>query len=111
MTIKRSDLRHIIGVSSQPGILTYAGSLHYHALVPLEGYGRAMSRALTDPQSLQYKPPYEPLKRHIVQLMAQRGVTCHEEQVFITSGAQQALDVLSRLLLNPGGPVLLEEVV
>ncbi len=111
MTLKRSVLRQMIAVVSRPGILSFAGGLPDPALFPLEGYGRAMSRALTDPQSLQYKPPYEPLKRHIVQLMAQRGVTCREEQVFITSGAQQALDVLSRLLLNPGGPVLLEEVV
>jgi 2-aminoadipate transaminase len=43
--------------------------------------------------------------------MAQRGVECAEEQIFLTTGAQQALDVLTRLLLDNGGQVMLEEIV
>ena len=46
-----------------------------------------------DPSALQYGPPYEPLKQHIVRLMAERGVTCHPGQVFLTTGAQQGLKV------------------
>jgi 2-aminoadipate transaminase len=47
---------------------------------------------------------------HIAALMTQRGVSCRREQVFVTTGAQQALDVLTRLLLDPGGAVILEEI-
>ncbi|HUM67924.1 MAG TPA: PLP-dependent aminotransferase family protein, partial [Chloroflexota bacterium] len=43
--------------------------------------------------------------------MALRGVTCTEEQIFLTTGAQQGLDVLARLLLDPGGEVMFEELV
>ena len=66
-----------------------------HALFPTAEYSHALARVLaTDARALQYNPPFQPLKAHIVQLMAQRGVTCAEDQVFITTGAQQGLDIL-----------------
>src|SRR5436305_540627 len=55
--------------------------------------------------------PFQPLKRRIVELMALRGVRCTEEQIFLTSGAQQGMDLLGRLLLPPGGQVLLERAI
>jgi 2-aminoadipate transaminase len=109
---QRSVLRQMIAVVSQPGILSFAGGLPAPELFPQQEYAEALSKVLGhDNRALQYGPPYEPLKEHIVALMKQRGVNCSAEQVFITTGAQQALDVLARVLLNPGGPVLLEEIV
>jgi 2-aminoadipate transaminase len=111
-TMSRSVLRQMLAVVSQPGILSFAGGLPAPELFPTAEYAQAVAHVLaTDPCALQYGPPYQPLKRHIVQLMAQRGVTCTEEQIFLTTGAQQGLHVLTRLLLNPGGAVILEEVV
>lgn len=102
----------MIAVVSQPGILSFAGGLPALELFPQQEYAEALGHVLEqDSRALQYGPPYEPLKEHIVALMAQRGVSCSAEQVFVTTGAQQALDVLARVLLNPGGPVLLEEIV
>lgn len=111
-TMQRSMLRQMIAVVGQPGILSFAGGLPAPELFPVEDYTAALARVLsTDRGSLQYGPPYLPLKHHIVGLMAQRGVTCRPEQVFLTTGAQQALAVLSRLLLDNGGEVLLEGLV
>ncbi len=111
-TMSRSVLRQMIAVVSQPGILSFAGGLPDPELFPTQAFAEAMAQVLaTDGLALQYRPPFPPLKRHIVNLMAQRGVTCTEEQVFITTGAQQGLNVLARLLLNPGGQVMLEEIV
>lgn len=110
--LRRSVLRQMISVVSQPGILSLAGGLPDPALFPTAGYAAALQTVLEeDPKALQYNPPVAALKRHIAALMAERGVTCSEEQVFITTGAQQGLDLLTRLLLNPGDDVLLEEVV
>lgn len=110
--MSRSVLRQMIAVVSRPGILSFAGGLPDPALFPAQEYAAALSRVLADdPKALQYSPPFTPLKQHIVQLMAQRGVACTEEQIFLLTGAQQGLYVLSRLLLNPGSDVLLEEVV
>lgn len=111
-TMNRSVLRQMIAIVSRPGILSFAGGLPDPDLFPRADFAAAMNQVLaTDKFCLQYRPPLPALKEHIVHLMAQRGVTCSLEQVFLTTGAQQGLDVLARLLLNPGGEVLLEEVV
>lgn len=110
--MQRSVLRQMIAVVSRPGILSFAGGLPDPALFPAADYGAALSHVLlTDPKALQYGMPFAPLKQHIVQLMAQRGVACTESQIFLTTGAQQGLDVLARLLLDQGAQVMFEEVV
>ena len=110
--MKRSMLRQMIGVVSQPGILSFAGGLPAPDLFPAAEYSAALTEVLAkDRGALQYGPPYQPLKRHIVNLMAMRGVHCSEDQVFLTTGAQQGLDILTCLLLDHGGQVMLEEIV
>ncbi|MBA3533411.1 MAG: PLP-dependent aminotransferase family protein [Ardenticatenales bacterium] len=111
-TMKRSVLRDMIAVVSRPGILSLAGGLPAPELFPTDAFAQAASHVLaTDPRALQYSPPFPALKAHIVDLVAQRGVSCTKNEVFITTGAQQGLDVLARLFLNPGGQVLVEETV
>ena len=111
-TMERSVLRQMIGVVSRPGVLSFAGGLPAAEHFPREAYAAALARVLAeDENALQYGPPFAPLRRHIVNLMRARGVTCSREQIFITTGAQQALDVLTRLLLNPGGQVIVEQIV
>ncbi|MDP9120027.1 MAG: PLP-dependent aminotransferase family protein [Acidobacteriota bacterium] len=96
----------------RPGILSFAVGLPASELFPVEALARAHAALLpSDPEALQYGVPYVGLKAEIVKLMALRGVDCRPEQVFLTSGAQQAMDLLARLLLDPGGQVLLEETV
>lgn len=111
-TMQRSVLRQMIAVVSQPGVLSFAGGLPDPSLFPRAEYAQALAEVLAEDElALQYRPPLPALQGAIVKLMAQRGVSCSEEQIFITTGAQQGLDVLSRLLLDPGGEVILEEVV
>ncbi|MBK7919489.1 MAG: PLP-dependent aminotransferase family protein [Chloroflexi bacterium] len=111
-TMSRSVLRQMIAITARPGILSFAGGLPDPALFPTADYAQALQTVLAaDPKALQYGPPLEALKVHIVGLMAERGVQVTPEQVFLTTGAQQGLDILTRLFLNPGGEVLLEEIV
>lgn len=111
-TMSRSVLRQMLAVVSRPGILSFAGGLPAPELFPTADYATAVAQVLaTDDKALQYGPPFAPLKDHIVQLMAQRGVACSPEQIFLTTGAQQGLDILASLLLNPGGQVLFEKVI
>lgn len=110
--MQRSVLRQMVAVAAQPGVLSFAGGLPDPALFPRAEYAVAMAHVLaTDVLALQYRPPFAPLKQHVVELMAQRGVTCSPEQVFLTTGAQQGFDVLTRFLLNQGGQIILEEIV
>ena len=111
-TMQRSVLRRMLAVVSRPGILSFAGGLPAPDLFPTADYAAALAQVLAEDRgALQYGPPFAPLKRHIVELMAQRGVVCDEAQVFLTTGAQQALDILTRLLLDSGGQVMMEEIV
>jgi 2-aminoadipate transaminase len=110
--MRQSTLREMLAMASRPGVLSFAVGLPAMTLFPVEGLSRAAAQLLaTDRQSLQYGIPYPPLKAQIVELMRLRGVTCRPEQIFLTSGSQQGMDLLARLLLAPGGRVMLEETV
>ncbi|RKH52290.1 PLP-dependent aminotransferase family protein [Corallococcus llansteffanensis] len=96
----------------RPGILSLALGLPAPSLFPSAGLADAAARVMAEePLALQYRPTLEPLRRQVVALMALRGVTCVPEQVFLTAGGQQGMSLLTRLLLDPGGTVLLEDRV
>jgi 2-aminoadipate transaminase len=101
----------MLTVASRPEILSFALGLPAPEFFPTELYAEAVARVLsTDPAALQYGPPFRPLKRHIRELMKQRGVACTEEQIFLTTGAQQGMNLLAHLLLDHGGRILTEEL-
>ena len=69
--LKHSALQDMLVDGSRPGILSLALGLPAAELFPVEEYSEAVSYVLrTDPRALQYGPPYGPLKKHIVALMA-----------------------------------------
>lgn len=112
-TIKRSALQDMLVACARPDVLSFALGLPAGEFFPTGDYARAVAHVLSndDGRALQYGPPFRPLKRHVVELMRLRGVECREEQVFLTSGAQQGVNLLTRLLLEKGGQVLTEEMV
>jgi 2-aminoadipate transaminase len=108
----QSTIQQLLAIATQPGILSFALGLPAEGLFPSTAYARAAASVLaTQPHALQYGMPSEPIKQSIVQLMAQRGVVCSSEQVFLTTGAQQGMSLLSRLLLDSYAPVLVEETI
>lgn len=83
-------------------------------LFPVELWARVAARVIRRaPRSLYGQGStagYLPLRRAIVEYIGgSRGVRCSPEQVIITSGAQQALDLIARFLLDPGDPVWMED--
>lgn len=109
--IKRSALQDMLVASARPEILSFALGLPAPEFFPAADYSEAVAHVLaSDARALQYGPPFRPLKQHVVRLMAERGVQCREEQVFLTSGAQQGVNLLARLLLEPGSKVIVEEM-
>ena len=109
---KQSRLREILALANRPGVLSFAVGLPAVELFPIASLTAAHSRVLpAHPESLQYGVPHRPLRRQIAALMARRGVDCSEDQVFLTAGAQQAMSLLVRLFLDPGGMALVEETV
>jgi len=102
-----SALQTMLSVGTRPGTISFALGLPAPEFFPSEAYGRAAAAVLAeDPRALQYSPPCAPLQAHVAALMAQRGVACAPEQVFLTTGAQQGISLLARLLLEPGGEII-----
>ncbi len=109
--VAQSTLREILALSSRPGLLSFALGMPAAKLFPAPGCARAAGRVLAEsPNALQYGMPLARLRAHVVELMARRGVACTEDEVFITSGAQQAMSLLGQLFVSPGGTVVTEEL-
>ena len=110
--IRPSTIQEMMGLMGRPGVISFALGLPAPELFPADEYARAASRLLhADPDSLQYRPAHRDLKQHVVHLMAERGVPVSAEQVFLTTAAQQALSLLARVLLEPGGSLVCDELV
>ena len=110
--LRPSTIQAMMGHMARPGVISFALGLPAPELFPVDDYVAAADRVLrSDTGALQYKVPYAPLKEQVVELMARRGVRCAPEQVFLTTGAQQALALLARLFLEPGGQVICERLI
>ena len=94
-----------------PGVLSLAADLPAAELFPMSAVAQASASLLAEPAPAELGTPFQPLKAQIVELMAMRGVRCRPEQVVLTTGVEGALDLLGRLLLDPGAQVMLEETL
>lgn len=111
-SIQTSAMQQLLALADRPGIVSFALGLPDDELFPRDVLAQAATSVLElERYALQYQPALKSLKKHIVHLMAQRNVLCTEEQIFLTAGAQQGMNLLAHLLLNPGGQVLTENQV
>ncbi len=108
--LKRSVMRDLLSLATAPGILSLAGGLPATEMLPLDEYRRCLNYVLErdGARLLQYNPQHPGLRAWIAAYMHRRGVDCEPEHIFITSGAQQGLAILSRLLLDPGDTAVIE---
>jgi 2-aminoadipate transaminase len=108
--IQRSVMRDLISLASRPEVISFAGGLPAADCLPLDQITTCIDAVLTAEgrRALQYGPPYGPLRAWIAGHMQRRGVACTVDNIFITNGAQQALEILGRLLLDPGEPAVVE---
>lgn len=105
-------MQKMLVATARPGIISFALGMPAVELFPTAALASATERVLSvNAGALQYSPPLQSLKQHVRELMKRRGVNCHEEQIFLTAGAQQGMSLLSRLLLEPGGSVITEELI
>lgn len=107
-----STIQQMMSVANRSDVISLSLGLPAAEFFPVEEMATAFQSVLArEPFALQYSFPSQSLKAHIVKLMAERGVRCREEQIFLTAGAQQGMNLLTRLLLNPGGEVVCEEII
>lgn len=107
-----SPIRELFKYVSEPGMISFAGGYPASELFDLEGLQTASSRAYMSPnRCLQYGPTdgLPELKTELAALMARRGVTCEPEQMLVTTGSQQSLDLFLRVFVNAGDVVITEQ--
>ena len=110
--MRASEIRELLKLLEQPGIISFAGGIPDPALFPVAEARAAYAAVLADTalagSGLQYSVSegYLPLRRWIVRHMGELGVACTVDNIVVTSGSQQALDFLGRLLLSPGDTAL-----
>jgi 2-aminoadipate transaminase len=108
-----SMIRELLKLTQRPDIISFAGGLPAPEVFPVERFKQASQRVLDEhgAQALQYSTTegYLPLRQFIVDKMATYGIQAKLANVLITSGAQQALDVIGKILLDPGDVILTEQ--
>ncbi|MGQ9778578.1 MAG: hypothetical protein ACUVRM_01700 [Bacillota bacterium] len=98
--MRPSTIREILKVASQPDVISFAGGLPAPELFPMEEIRRACARVMAEngASALQYgaSEGYCPLREYICAEMERRGIRCGLDQVLITTGSQQGLDLAGR---------------
>jgi 2-aminoadipate transaminase len=108
----RSLIREMLKLTRRPGIISFAGGLPDPATFPVDEL-KTITAELLDRQAhlvLQYGPTEGDgrLRDALVQWMAKDGIHATPEQVLITLGSQQGLDLVGRVFLDPGDVVVVE---
>lgn len=109
--MKASEIRELLKLLDQPDILSFAGGIPDPALFPADAYRAAFADALAGDgagAALQYSVSegHRGLRDWIAGQMAGIGIPCTRDNILVTSGSQQALDYLGKLLLSPGDTAL-----
>ncbi len=110
--LEPSVIRELLKLAERPGVVSLAGGLPAPEGFPVEALREATARVLRDAprEALQYAPSegFGPLRDWVAATVAAQGVPARASQVLITNGSQQGLDLVGRVLLDPGSGVAIE---
>ena len=110
--VETSAIRELFKLLGKPGIISFAGGFPDSAMFDVEGLKEASARALDEEPggALQYGATegYEPLRAQLSAFMGTKGVTVDPAGLIVTTGSQQALDLLGKTLISPGDKVIVE---
>src|ERR671932_962326 len=107
-----SEIRALFAVASRPEVVSLAGGMPYLSALPLDVVGDALARLVAErgTVALQYGSGQgDPgLRDRIIDVMAPQQVQAHPDDVVVTTGSQQALDLVTRIFVDPGDVVVAE---
>ena len=107
-----STIREILKLTERPGIVSLAGGLPAAELFPVQAMAEACARVLRDTpgEALQYAASegHGPLREWVAADLGRAGLRVQASQVLITTGSQQGLDLVAKVLLDPGSAVAVE---
>jgi len=110
--LTRSEIRELLKLTRQPGVISFAGGLPFSGLFPIGEMKDAVNTVLDreGPLALQYGPTEgdSRLRKFLVdKVRKDEGVDINEENILIVSGSQQALDLIGKIFIDPGDPIIL----
>jgi 2-aminoadipate transaminase len=110
--MKPSEIRSLFAVASRPDIVSLAGGMPNLSAFPMEMMASVVEKLVAEhgQEALQYGSGqgHPKLREQICDVMALEGVRAHPDDVIVTTGSQQALDLISRIFIDPGDVVLVE---
>ena len=111
--VQASAIRELLKLTERPDVLSFAGGLPAPEAFPIEAMARAHADVLAHDgaAALQYGSTegYGPLREWIAARMTRRGLPCAADNVLVTAGSQQGIDLVGKVLLDPGDVVIVEE--
>jgi len=110
--VETSAIRELFKLLGKPGIISFAGGFPDPAMFDVEGIREASIKALQEEPgaALQYGATegYNPLREQLAAFMGVKGVDVAPEGLIVTTGSQQALDLLGKTMISPGDKVIVE---
>lgn len=110
--VETSAIRELFKLLGKPGIISFAGGFPDSAMFDVEGLKEASQKALGEEAggALQYGATegYEPLRTQLSAFMKTKGVEVDPSGLIVTTGSQQALDLLGKTMISPGDKVIVE---
>ncbi len=110
--MKSSAIREILKITERPDIISFAGGLPAPELFPVDDLKKACEAVLDEvgPRSLQYSLTMGilPLRKFLAERLSQKGASLTEENILITGGSQQGLDLVGSVFLEKGSVVICE---
>ena len=107
-----SEIRALFAVTARPEIVSLAGGSPYVSALPLEAVGEMVGRLVAEQgaTALQYCTAQGDvgLRERICEVMSLEGIRAHPDDVVVTVGSQQALDLITRIFVDPGDVILAE---
>lgn len=107
-----SEIRSLFAVASRPEIVSLAGGMPNLSALPMEMMASVVNKLIltNGAEALQYGSGqgHPKLREQICEVMALEGIRANPDDVIVTTGSQQALDLISRIFIDPGDVVLVE---
>jgi len=108
--MQSSAIRELLKLTQQPDVISFAGGLPAPDFFPIREVEEACRYIVREDgaQALQYSATegYRPLKEYLADSMHRYGVPATPDNVLLTNGSQQALDLIGKILIDPGDYVL-----
>ncbi len=110
--MRSSAMRDLMAITARPDVISLAGGLPDTSAFPPESFAAQMTKIAheSSAEALQYGPTegFEETKRCIVEVMEAEGMAPDTDDIIVTTGGQQAIDLITKTLIDPGDIVICE---